>query len=168
MHAGIKGVTNLLTAKDEAKMVAQPSSRAQAKNGKKFQAKLGKITDYLVDGYWYADYVAITDVADGIINYRAPSKPFGEMEFSRDPSGALTAEVSYIDPESGSPVTEDYIVGVQPFEKSFYMISLDDRELVLGSVNMKSDTLTRTIFEGDGDGGLLGIFEYTRSLDPHR
>jgi hypothetical protein len=47
------------------------------------------------------------------------------------------------------------------------MISLDDRELVLGSINMKSGTLTRTIFEGDGDGGLLGIFEYTRSLDPH-
>jgi hypothetical protein len=148
-------------------MVAQPWSRAQAKNNKKFQAKLDKITDYLVDGYWYADYVGITDVADGIINYRAPSKPFGELEFSRDPSGALTAQVSYIDSSSGDLVTEDYIVGVQPFEKSFYMISLDDRELVLGSVNMKSDTLTRTIFEGDGDGGLLGIFEYTRSSDPH-
>jgi hypothetical protein len=149
-------------------MVAQPSSRAQARNSKKFQAKLDKITDYLVDGYWYADYVGITEVDDGIINYAAPSKPFGELEFSRDPSGALTALVSYIDSSSGDLVTEGYIVGVQPFEKSFFMISLDDRELVLVSVNMKSDTLTRTIFEGDGDGGLLGIFEYTRSLDPHR
>ena len=149
-------------------MVAQPSSRAQARNSKKFQAKLDKITDYLVNGYWYADYVGITEVDDGIINYAAPSKPFGELEFSRDPSGALTALVSYIDSSSGDLVTEGYIVGVQPFEKSFFMISLDDRELVLGSVNMKSDTLTRTIFEGDGDGGLLGIFEYTRSLDPHR
>lgn len=149
-------------------MVAQPSSRAQARNNKKFQAKLDKITDYLVDGYWYADYVGITDVADGIISYNQPRRPFGELDFSRDPSGALTAEVSYIDPGTGSPVSESYIVGVQPFEKSFYMLSLDDRELVLGSVNMKTDTLTRTIFEGDGDGGLLGIFEYTRSLDPHR
>ena len=148
-------------------MVAQPWSRAQAKNSKKFQAKLDKVTDYLVDGYWYADYVGITDVSDGIINYNVPSRPFGELEFSRAENGALIAEVSYRDPDDGALVTEDYIVGVQPFEKSFYMISLDDRELVLGSINMKSGTLTRTIFEGDGDGGLLGIFEYTRSLDPH-
>ena len=86
----------------------------------------------------------------------------------RDPSGALKAEVSYIDQQDGTLVTEGYAVGIQPFEKSFYMISLNDRELVLGNINMKSDTLTRTIFEGDGDGGLLGVFEYTRSLDPHR
>jgi hypothetical protein len=149
-------------------MVAQPWSKAQAKNNKRFQAKLDKVTDYLVDSYWYADYVGITDIADGIINYNAPSKPFGELEFFRDPSGALKAEVSYIDQQDGTLVTEGYAVGIQPFEKSFYMISLNDRELVLGNINMKSDTLTRTIFEGDGDGGLLGVFEYTRSLDPHR
>jgi len=150
-------------------MVAQPWSRAQAKNNKRFQAKLDKVTNYLVDGYWYADYAGITDVDDGIINYATLSKPFGELDFSRDPSGGLTAQVSYIDPSSGDLATEDYIVVVQPFDKSLYMIGLDDGELVLGSVNMKSDTLTRTIFQGDGDGdgGLLGIFEYTRSSDPH-
>jgi hypothetical protein len=150
-------------------MVAQPWSRAQAKNSKRFQVKLDKATNYLVDGYWYADYAGITDVDDGIINYVVPSKPFGELDFSRDPSGALTAQVSYIDPSSGDLFTEDYIVVVQPFEKSLYMIGLDDGELVLSSVNMKSDTLTSTIFQGDrdGDGGLLGIFEYTRSSDPH-
>jgi hypothetical protein len=91
-------------------MVAQPWSRAQAKNSKKFQAKLDKVTDYLVDGYWYADYVGITDVSDGIINYNVPNRPFGELEFSRAEGGALIAEVSYRDPDDGALVTEDYIV----------------------------------------------------------
>ena len=146
-------------------MPAKPWTKAQAKNNKKFEAKLDRITNYLVDGDWHGSFISKTFAeADGIINF-VPTKstlPLFTLEFSLIPGGALKAERTY-ETSFGEIVRENYIAGVQPFEGTFYMISLDDKDFVMGTINKKSGLISVTVLEPAQSGAeaFLGIEQYT-------
>ncbi|MEN9862047.1 MAG: hypothetical protein RLZZ515_2529, partial [Cyanobacteriota bacterium] len=102
-------------------MSAKPWSKAQAKNNKKFQAKLDRITNYLIEGDWHGSYDARTSIeGDEIINVigTKESLPFDTLEFTLLPGGQLTAKEGRVD-EAGNIVTEEFIVGIQPIEGTF-------------------------------------------------
>ena len=145
-------------------MPAKPWTKAQAKNNKKFQAKLDRITNYLVDGDWHASYTSFT-LADGdtITNYIGTKKdlPFSTLEFSRLQGGALKAQRTIKD---GDDIySESYIVGIQPYEKSFYMISLEDNDTAFGDICKQSGVVSLTFLEQSepNDAGLLGVVQFT-------
>jgi len=56
------------------------------------------------------------------------------------PADGLRAEVSYIG-RDGNLITEETIVGVQPFEKTFYMIELANTGIGFGKIDMRSGNL---------------------------
>jgi hypothetical protein len=146
-------------------MSAQPWTKAQAKNNKKFQAKLDKITNYLVDGDWHGSFASIT-LADGdaVTNFVETKEtlPFATLDFSRLQGGALKVERKFQYPD-GEIVSEGFIVGIQPYEKSFYMISLEDNDIAFGNVFKQSGVVSLTFLEQSeqGDEGLLGVVQYT-------
>ena len=74
----------------------------------------------------------------------------------------MRVERSYED-ELGEIVRENYIAGVQPFEGTFYMLSLDDNDIVTGTINKKSGLISVTLLEQgqSGDEAFLGIEQYT-------
>lgn len=139
-------------------------SKAQKRNNREFQAKLDKITNYLVEADWHTNYTSRTVVTDGIINNSVPSDAYSELEFFRTPGGGLRAEVSYIG-RDGNLITEETIVGVQPFEKTFYMIELANTGIGFGKIDMRSGNLRITLLEtfASPENSALGIYEYTRS-----
>ena len=146
-------------------MTAKPFAKAQAKNNKRFLAKLDRITNYLVDGDWHGSFSSKTFAeADDITNVVATKSalPSFTLEFTRIPGGALRVERSYED-ELGEIVRENYIAGVQPFEGTFYMLSLDDNDIVTGTINKKSGLISVTLLEQgqSGDEAFLGIEQYT-------
>lgn len=146
-------------------MTARNWSRTQAKNNKKLQAKLDRLTNYLIDGDWHGSYSSKTFAeADEITNIVASKSvlPSFTLEFSRIQGGALRVERSYKD-ELGEIVREDYIAGVQPLEGTFYMLSLDDNDIVLGTIDRRSGLISVTFLEQDqsGDEAFLGIEQYT-------
>jgi hypothetical protein len=146
-------------------MSRQPWTKAQAKNNKKFQAQLDKLTNYLIDGDWHSSYSSETDVEGDVIT-NVVGKPedlrFATLEFSRLPGGALLATETELD-ESGELVTEGFVVGLQPSEGTFYMISLDDNDLIFGDICKKSGIINVTAIEQSvsGDEARLEIIEYT-------
>ena len=146
-------------------MTAKPFAKAQAKNNKRFLAKLDRITNYLVDGDWHGSFSSKTFAeADDITNVVATKStlPSFTLEFSQIPGGALRAERSYED-ELGEIVRENYIAGIQPFEGTFYMLSLEDNDIVTGTINKRSGLISVTFLEQDqsGDEAFLGIEQYT-------
>jgi hypothetical protein len=146
-------------------MPAQPWTKAQAMNNKKFQARLDRITNYLIEGDWRGSYSSKTFAeGDDITNFigNKGNLPSFSLEFSRLQGGALQVERSYKD-EFGKIISEGYIVGVQPFEGAFYMLSTEDNDIVLGDICKKSGVLSLTLLEqGEpGDEAFLGIEQYT-------
>ena len=146
-------------------MSAQPWTKAQAKNNKKFQAKLDKITNYLVDGDWHGSFASGTlDAGDSIINFFQTKErlQFLTLDFSRLQGGALKVERKWQD-AAGEIISEDFIAGVQPYENSFYMISLEDNDIVFGYISKQSGVVSLTQLEQSepNDAGLLGVFQYT-------
>ena len=152
-------------------MTAQPWTKTQAKNNKKFQAKLDKITNYLVNGDWHGSFASVTFAFDDSIINAVETKeflPFATLDFSRLQGGALKAVRTFKDNSGnvGDPVeivSEEYIVGIQPYEKSFYMISLSDNDIAFGDVSMKSGVISFTTLETSepNDEGLLAVYQYT-------
>lgn len=63
----------------------------------------------------------------------------------------------------GNLTTEEFIVGVQPIEGTFYMISIDDGELVFGDICKKSGIIDATVIEQKSsiDDARIEIFQYT-------
>jgi hypothetical protein len=146
-------------------MSAQPWTKAQAKNNKKFQAKLDKLTNCLIEGDWHGSYSSETDVEGDVIT-NSVGKPqdlrFETLEFSRLPGGALLATETELD-DLGNLITEEFIVGLQPSEGTFYMISIDDNDLIFGDICKKSGIINMTEIEqsGPGDESRLEIIQYT-------
>ena len=146
-------------------MSAKPWSKAQAKNNKKFQAKLDRITNYLIEGDWHGSYDTRTSIeGDEIINVTGTnsSLPFDTLEFILLPGGLVTAKEGRID-ETGNIEIEEFIVGIQPHEGTFYMIGIEDNDIVFGSINKKSGILSVTELEqGEvGDEAGICIAQYT-------
>ena len=146
-------------------MSAQPWTKAQANNNKKFQAKLDKITNYLIEGDWRGSYSSNTSVEGDVITNNVRTKEalrFATLEFSRLPGGALLATETEFD-DLGNLTTEEFIVGIQPSEGTFYMISLDDSELVFGDICKKSGIIDATVIEPKSsiDDARIEIFQYT-------
>jgi hypothetical protein len=146
-------------------MSAQPWTKAQAKNNKKFQAKLDRITNYLIEGDWHGSYSSDTGVEGDAITNNVRTKEvlqFATLEFSRLPGGALLATETEFD-DLGNLTTEEFIVGVQPIEGTFYMISIDDGELVFGDICKKSGIIDATVIEQKSsiDDARIEIFQYT-------
>jgi hypothetical protein len=146
-------------------MSAQPWTKAQAKNNKKFQAKLDRITNYLIEGDWRGSYSSEIDVeGDAITNVVGTKENlrFATLEFSRLPGGALLATETELD-ELGNLTTEEFIVGIQPSEGTFYMISLDDSELVFGDICKKSGIIDTTVIEPTSpiNDARIEIYQYT-------
>ena len=146
-------------------MSAKPWSKAQAKNNKKFQAKLDRITNYLIEGDWHGSYDTRTSIeGDEIINVTGTKEglPFDTLEFTLLAGDLLTAKEGRID-ETGNIVTEEFIVGIQPIEGTFYMIGIEYNDIVFGSINKKRGILSVTELEpGEaGDEAAIGIAQYT-------
>ena len=146
-------------------MLTKPWTKTQAKNNKKFQAKLERITNYIIAGDWQGSYGSETNAEnDGITNFVSTkdSLPLATLKFSRHPGGALLATEAGLD-ESGKPIKEEFVVALQPFEGTFYMLSIDDNDTVFGSVCRKSGVITTTALETKepGDEARLEIFQYT-------
>jgi hypothetical protein len=150
-------------------MSSQPWTKAQAENNIKFQAKLDKITRYLVKGDWHGSYVSRVAVDGDIITNFIGTKenlPFVTLEFTRLQNGALKAESTY-ENSAGDLFTEEYIVGVQPSQNSFYMVSIQDNDVVLGDVSRRSGVLGLTVLEQleSGDRAIVAIMQYTNLAD---
>jgi hypothetical protein len=146
-------------------MSAKPWSKAQAKNNKKFQAKLDRITNYVIEGDWHGSYGSRASIeGDEIINDIATkeSLPFDTLEFILLPGGLVTAKEGRID-ETGNIEIEEFIVGIQPLEGTFYMIGIEDNDIVFGSINKKSGILSVTELEQAevGDEAGICIAQYT-------
>lgn len=146
-------------------MSGQPWTKAQAKNNKKFQAKLDKLTNFLIEGDWHGSYSSETDIeVDAITKVVGTPEDlrFATLEFSRLPSGALLATETELD-DLGNLSTEEFIVGLQPYEGTFYMISIDDNDLIFGNISKKSGIINVTGVEllEPGDEARLEIIQYT-------
>jgi hypothetical protein len=146
-------------------MSAQPWSKAQAKNNRRFKARLDKLTNYLIEGDWHGSYSSETDVEGDVITNIVGTPEdlrFATLEFSRLPGGALLATETELD-DLGNLNTDEFIVGLQPSEGTFYMISLDDNDLIFGNICKKSGIINVTGIEQSepGDEVRLEIIEYT-------
>jgi len=109
------------------------------------------------------------DAGDSIINFFQTKErlQFLTLDFSRLQGGALKVERKWQD-AAGEIISEDFIAGVQPYENSFYMISLEDNDIVFGYISKQSGVVSLTQLEQSepNDAGLLGVFQYTISLWP--
>lgn len=148
-------------------MPAQPWTKEQAKNKKEFEARLDKVTGWLVDGDWHGSFRSWTEANDdSIVNVRGNKEDLKvfTLEFSRGNGGVLTAVETRI--EDGEISKETFIVGVQPFEKTFYMVSTEDNDLAFGNICRKSNTISLSKLEDAeaGDERGLGIFQFTDLL----
>lgn len=146
-------------------MTAKLFTKSQARNNKKFRARLDKVTGWLVDGDWHGSYRSTTEGEDdGIIFNVANQEQLAAFtfEFVRLPGGGLKAIETRVEP-GGGVVQESFIVGVQPYDKSFYMVSLDDNDLAFGSIRRGSNTMTITKLEESEppDGSFVGVFQLT-------
>jgi hypothetical protein len=137
-------------------------SKVQAANNKKFQAKLDKITNYLIEGDWHGNFAVVTGSdGDAITNFAVTKKelPAETISFSRLENGAIKAEV-----ESGGEVSSS-IVGIQPYERTFYLISLDgeDSDICFGRVSMRSGVIDLTVLDQLPSGGeaAISVAQYT-------
>lgn len=147
-------------------MATKPWTKAQAVNNKKFQAKLDRLTNYLVKGDWHGSFGSLTEAkGDNITNFAETKStlPFLTLDFSRMEDGALKVEATYID-ASGNPATEEYIAGIQPLTNSLYMVSTGIAEdIALGDISRRSGVINLSFLEppGPNDRGFVGIFQYT-------
>jgi hypothetical protein len=144
-------------------MTAQPWSNAQARNNKAFASRLDKVTGWLVDGDWHGSFCSWTEEEnDSILNFSFDKEqlPFFTLEFSRVGEALKAVETRV---ENGETIKETFIVGVQPFEKTFYMFSTEDNDLAFGQISRKSNTInvTKLAYEVADDGKGLGIFQFT-------
>jgi len=146
-------------------MSAKPWSKAQAANNKKFKAKLDRLTNYLVEGDWHSSYNSATYADGDTVTSFFKGKdilPLETLSFSLLQDGSLELRRQYVDGD-GSIETEDYVVGIQPFQNSFYVLGLDDNDVGFGEISRRSGVLSLTITEQAeaGDEGFIGITEYT-------
>ncbi len=86
------------------------------------------------------------------------------IEFSRVDGGAIKAVETRV--EDGAIRKETFIVGIQPFEKTFYMVSIEDNDIAFGNICRKSNTISISKLEDaePGDDRGLGIFQFTDLL----
>jgi hypothetical protein len=147
-------------------MPAQPWTKAQAKNNKAFESRLDKLTGYLVNGDWHGSFRSRTEAEnDSIVNAKADKEELEAftMQFQRI-DGAIKAIETRV--EDGEIAQETFIVGIQPFEKTFYMISIEDNDLAFGNICRKSNTISISKLENaePGDDIGLGIYQFTNLL----
>ncbi len=85
------------------------------------------------------------------------------MQFLRI-DGAIKAIETRV--EDGEIAQETFIVGIQSFEKTFYMISIEDNDLAFGNICRKSNTISISKLEDaePGDDISLGIYQFTNLL----
>jgi hypothetical protein len=148
-------------------MSAQSWTKAQAKNNKAFESRLDKLTGYLVNGDWHGSFRSRTEAEnDSIVNAKADKEELEAftMQFLRIDGGAIKAIETRV--EDGEIAQETFIVGIQPFEKTFYMISIEDNDLAFGNICRKSNTISISKLEAaePGDERGLGIFQFTDLL----
>jgi hypothetical protein len=142
-------------------------TKAQKRNNKEFNNRLDKVTGWLVDGDWHGSFRSLTEAdGDAIIANTADRQELSlfTLEFSRLPGGGVKAVETRV--EDGETRQESFIVGVQPYEKTFYMISLDDNDIAFGNICRGSNTISVSKLEGPelGDETILGIFQFTDLL----
>ena len=74
------------------------------------------------------------------------------------PGGAIRAlETRVCD---GEVRKEEFIVGIQPIEKTFFMVSLSDNDLAFGNISRGSGTISVTKLEDAEPGDESGVFIY--------
>jgi hypothetical protein len=147
-------------------MSAQAWTKAQAKNNKAFETRLDKLTDYLINGDWHGSFPSRTEAQnDSIVNAKADKEELEAftMQFLRI-DGAIKAIETRV--EDGEIAQETFIVGIQSFEKTFYMISIEDNDLAFGNICRKSNTISISKLEDaePGDDISLGIYQFTNLL----
>lgn len=148
-------------------MSANPWTEAQAKNNKAFESRLDRLTGYLVNGDWHGSFRSWTEAEnDSIVNAKADKEELEAftMQFLRLDGGAIKAIQTKV--EDGEIVQETFIVGIQPYKKTFYMASISDNDLAFGSICRKSNTISISKLEAaePGDEIGLGIFQFTDLL----
>jgi hypothetical protein len=145
-------------------MNLQAWSKAQTQNRREFKSRLDKVTGWLVEGDWHGSYRSFTGATDesidSITNTIDSKKELGvfTLEFTRMPGGAIRAlETRVCD---GEVRKEEFIVGIQPIEKTFFMVSLSDNDLAFGNISRGSKTISVTKLEDAEPGDESGVFIY--------
>jgi hypothetical protein len=148
-------------------MSAQSRTKAQAKNNKAFESRLDRLTGYLVNGDWHGSFRSWTEADNAsIVNAKSDKEELEvfTMQFLRIDGGEIKTVETIV--EDGEIAQETFIVGIQPFEKTFYMVSIEDNDLAFGSICRKSNTISISKLEDTepGDERGLGNFQFTDLL----